>query len=156
MADKVFTVLDLLDMELPEHSQLHLKCIGGRTALSNAISVPEINRPGLALTGFYESFPSGSIQLFGKAESAYLRKLYDEGKLESISQLFQFGIPSGSCGFCQMSSHPKKRFTAFLSRFTVSAFFLRGTLVLVSLNVPLNLSSEVTVSSLMTSLRFAA
>ena len=93
MADKVFTVLDLLDMELPEHSQLHLKCIGGRTSLANAISVPEINRPGLALTGFYDSFSSGCIQLFGKAESAYLRKLYDENNSQSLSQLFNYAIP---------------------------------------------------------------
>ena len=93
MADKVFTVLDLLDMELPEHSQLHLKCIGGRMSLSNVISVPEINRPGLALTGFYESFARGCVQLFGSAESAYLKKLYDENNTQSLAKMFEYGIP---------------------------------------------------------------
>ena len=105
VAEKSFTVLNLLDMELPEHTQLHLKCIGGRTNLSNVISLPEINRPGLALTGFYEAFTRGCVQLFGSAESAYLKKLYespagtdsdsqansDAGS--SLSQMFDYGIP---------------------------------------------------------------
>jgi len=93
MADKNFTVLGLLEMELPEHSQLRLKCIGGRTSLSNIISVPEINRPGLALTGFYESFAQGCVQLFGAAENVYLKKLYDEGRTQSLPQIFQYNIP---------------------------------------------------------------
>ena len=93
MADKVFTVLDLLDMELPEHSQLHLKCIGGRMSISNVISAPEINRPGLALTGFYESFVRGCVQLFGTAESIYLKKLYDENNTLALAQMFEYGIP---------------------------------------------------------------
>ena len=91
--DKDFTVLNLLDIELPEHSQLFLKCIGGRSNLSNIISGGEINRPGLALTGFYESFSKGCVQLFGVAESAYLKKLYDDGSISSLSQLFKYEIP---------------------------------------------------------------
>lgn len=93
MADKVFTVLDLLELELPEHSQLHLKCIGGRTSLANVISVPEINRPGLALTGFYESFSEGCVQLFGSAESAYLANVYEEQNIGSLEQMFNYHIP---------------------------------------------------------------
>ena len=96
MADKSFTILDLLDLELPEHTRLQLKCIGGRTSLSNVISVPEINRPGLALTGFYEAFACGCVQLFGTAESAYLKKLYDANDtsgIASLSQMFEYGIP---------------------------------------------------------------
>ncbi|MCR4822658.1 MAG: HPr(Ser) kinase/phosphatase [Treponema sp.] len=93
MADKVFTILDLLDMELPEHTQLHLKCIGGRSSLSNTISVPDINRPGLALTGFFDSFTSGCVQLFGASESAYLKKLYEENNTASLSKLFEYNIP---------------------------------------------------------------
>ncbi len=93
VAEKSFTVLDLLDMELPEHTQLQLKCIGGRTSLSNVISVPEINRPGLALTGFYEAFARGCVQLFGNAESAYLKKLYDNNENDSLVHIFEYNIP---------------------------------------------------------------
>mgnify|MGYP002626053614 CR=1 FL=1 len=76
MLEKKLTVLDLLDLDLPGHDSLELKCIAGRRGLPRAINVPDLNRPGLALTGFYESFARGCVQLFGIAESAYLRKLY--------------------------------------------------------------------------------
>lgn len=39
------------------------------------ISSPEVNRPGLALAGFYEVFESERIQLMGKAEMRYLNSL---------------------------------------------------------------------------------
>ncbi|MBR1537001.1 MAG: HPr kinase/phosphorylase, partial [Treponema sp.] len=109
MADKVFTVLDLLDMELPEHTQLHLKCIGGRASLSNVIALPEINRPGLALTGFFDSFASGCVQVFGPAESAYLNKLYEEQSTDSLSKLFEYSIP---CLFFVKNSVPPQEFVA--------------------------------------------
>ena len=57
MADKKFTVLDLLDLELSGHDALQLKCIAGRRGLPRAITIPEINRPGLALSGFLKTLP---------------------------------------------------------------------------------------------------
>ena len=36
---------------------------------------PEVNRPGLALAGFYEIFEPERIQLVGKAENSYLESL---------------------------------------------------------------------------------
>ncbi len=39
------------------------------------ISTPEVNRPGLALAGFYEIFEKERIQLIGKAETHYLQSL---------------------------------------------------------------------------------
>ena len=99
MTSKPFSVLDLIDMELPEHTALRLKCIGGRKGLSKIISVPDINRPGLALTGFFDSFADGRVQLFGKGENAYLEKLHAEHKMESITEMFKFDIP------CVVFSH---------------------------------------------------
>ena len=63
MADKKFTVLDLLDLELSGHDALQLKCIAGRRGLPRAITIPEINRPGLALSGFFENFAGDRVQL---------------------------------------------------------------------------------------------
>ncbi len=39
------------------------------------ITTPEVNRPGLALAGFYEIFDEDRIQLIGKAETKYLESL---------------------------------------------------------------------------------
>jgi len=93
MADKKFTVLDLLDLELSGHDALDLKCIAGRRGLPRAITVPEINRPGLALSGFYEAFAGNRLQLFGRGETAYLQKLQKEENLDAIRTFFQSDIP---------------------------------------------------------------
>ncbi len=93
MADKKFTVLDLLDLELKGHNDLCLKCITGRKGLSREITVPDVNRPGLALSGFYDAFAWQRVQLFGRGETAYLKKLEEEKHTETIYKLFDFNIP---------------------------------------------------------------
>ena len=93
MAEKKFTVLDLLELELSGHDALDLKCIAGRRGLPRAITVPEINRPGLALFGFYESFSSNRVQLFGRGETAYLQKLKKEHNIELIQNFFTPQMP---------------------------------------------------------------
>ncbi|MCK4541419.1 MAG: HPr kinase/phosphorylase [Spirochaetales bacterium] len=89
-----FTVLDLLDLDLKEHDALNLKCIGGRPGLANTITIPEINRPGLALSGFFENFAHHRIQVFGRGEMAYIEKLDRENKLDTIHRMFSFKIPA--------------------------------------------------------------
>ncbi|MBA7557711.1 hypothetical protein ES705_50480 [subsurface metagenome] len=59
-----FTVLDLLQLDLKENEALKLKCLEGRAGLVREIKVPEINRPGLELSGFYENFAFQRIQIF--------------------------------------------------------------------------------------------
>jgi HPr kinase/phosphorylase len=93
MAEKRFTVLDLIDINLKEPISLNLHCIGGRKGLTREINIPDLNRPGLALSGFYDSFAYERIQLFGRGEVAYLQKLVEDGKLDSIKHLFTYHIP---------------------------------------------------------------
>ncbi|MDR0526092.1 MAG: HPr(Ser) kinase/phosphatase [Spirochaetaceae bacterium] len=95
MSEKQFTVLGLINAEneLKEPVSLHLRCIGGRKGLGRKIKVPDLNRPGLALSGFYDSFAYDRVQLFGKGEAAYLRKLELEGKTETIKHMFTYPIP---------------------------------------------------------------
>ncbi|MBP7096816.1 MAG: HPr kinase/phosphorylase [Spirochaetia bacterium] len=88
-----FTVLDLLDLELREHNALDLRCLGGRKGLVREITVPDINRPGLTLSGFYEAFGAERIQIFGQGECAYLEKLAAEGRSDTLERFFQFPIP---------------------------------------------------------------
>jgi HPr kinase/phosphorylase len=93
MAEKQFTVLDLVDIDLKEHNSLNLRCIGGRKGLSRVISSADMNRPGLALSGFYDRFANQRIQLFGRGEIAYLNKLNAEGKTDTLEQMFAYPIP---------------------------------------------------------------
>ncbi|HKL85782.1 MAG TPA: HPr(Ser) kinase/phosphatase [Treponemataceae bacterium] len=93
MAVKRFSVLDLLGLNLKEHDSLDLRCVCGRKGLIRDITIPDLNRPGLALSGFYDSFAFQRIQLFGRGEVAYLNKLATEGRLRTIEQLFTYDMP---------------------------------------------------------------
>ena len=93
MAEQRFTVLKLLDLDLKEHNSLNLRCIGGRKGLGREISLPDLNRPMGAIMGFYEEFAHERIQILGRGEAAYLRKLEAEAKAETIREMFNYSIP---------------------------------------------------------------
>ena len=52
---------------------LKVLCLPGE-AESISITNPEVNRPGLALAGFFENFERTRIQIIGRAEYNYLRE----------------------------------------------------------------------------------
>ncbi len=93
MSEKKITVLDFLDLDLKGQDALNLKCISGRSGLSREITVSDINRPGLALSGFYDDFAFERVQLFGKGEYAFLKKLEIEGNFELIKSFFAYKMP---------------------------------------------------------------
>ncbi|MCX7023212.1 MAG: HPr(Ser) kinase/phosphatase [Spirochaetes bacterium] len=99
MEQQHFTILDLLDLDLKEHDALDLRCLGGRKGLVRELSVPDLNRPGLALSGFFESFANERIQIFGRGESAYLSTLAAAGRTDTVEAMFRFPIPC--CIFTQ-------------------------------------------------------
>jgi HPr kinase/phosphorylase len=88
-----FTVLDLLRLDLKEHDALGLRCIAGRPGLTRAITVPEIDRPGLELAGFFDSFAHQRIQVFGRGETAYLARLDQEKRYDTLRRMFSYDLP---------------------------------------------------------------
>src|SRR5438046_5573164 len=55
--------------------KLHLKLEGKRVGFHRKIREPTINRPGLALSGFYNYFAEKRVQVLGAAEQSYLKSL---------------------------------------------------------------------------------
>ena len=49
------------------------------------VSRSDVNRPGLALTGFFGHFEPGRIQIIGKGEHEFLTNLSDEEREERIN-----------------------------------------------------------------------
>ncbi|MDR2073064.1 MAG: HPr(Ser) kinase/phosphatase [Spirochaetaceae bacterium] len=92
-SSKAFTVLDLVDLDLKEHNSLNLRCIGGRRGLGKEIIVPNLNRPGLAIMGFYDSFASDRIQIFGRGEAEAIAKTAEDSNFECINKFFAYRIP---------------------------------------------------------------
>lgn len=93
MTGKVFTVLDLIDLDLKEHNALNLRCIAGRNGLGRTIDIPDLNRPMGAIMGFFEDFAYQRIQLFGRGEAAYLNKLENSGETQNINKMFSYPMP---------------------------------------------------------------
>ncbi len=66
-----FTVSDLLR---EQRDNLKLELIAGEKSLNRSIRVMDLNRPGLALSGFLEHFRPERIQIIGFGEQAYCLK----------------------------------------------------------------------------------
>ncbi|MBN2738261.1 MAG: HPr kinase/phosphorylase [Spirochaetales bacterium] len=88
-----FTILDLLQLDLKEHDELKLRCVAGRPGLVRDITLPEIDRPGLALSGFFENFAYKRIQVFGRGENSYLQKLEKENNYDAVEKILNYELP---------------------------------------------------------------
>ncbi len=137
-----FTVLDLLDLELKEKDELKLKCLAGRRGLARKIAVPNINRPGLALSGFFENFAYERVQIIGRGEHAYIEMLDRKGTTDSLRQLLSFNIP---CCIVTSGMKPNENFTKIAEEtgvailktpFSSSEFVLRLMRVLADIFAP--------------------
>ena len=64
-----------------------------QAGLNKIIHHPELHRPGLALTGFFERFANRRVQILGETEMAYINRLSRERLLEISHQLFEFDVP---------------------------------------------------------------
>ena len=67
-----FTVADFYEAGREE---LSLELVAGGGNMERVIEEPTANRPGLALTGFYDHFAWKRLQVIGNAETAYLDSL---------------------------------------------------------------------------------
>ncbi len=57
------------------------------------ITVPDVNRPALQLTGFFDHFDSERVQVIGYVEYTYLQTLSENRKKELYEKLMSYGIP---------------------------------------------------------------
>ncbi|MCW1009192.1 HPr kinase/phosphorylase, partial [Streptococcus anginosus] len=55
--------------------QLGLKVLQGEEYLDRLIQTSDISRPGLELSGYFNYYPSERVQLFGRNEHSYLKKM---------------------------------------------------------------------------------
>ncbi len=72
--------------------KLLLTPTSGETGFSRLVGSPDINRPGLALTGFTHRFLHDRIQILGETEITYLSSLDPEGRRAAVRNLFQFPV----------------------------------------------------------------
>lgn len=57
------------------------------------IDCPDINRPGLELTGYRDNFANDRIQLIGNVEMKYLESLSQSDLEKALTNVFELGFP---------------------------------------------------------------
>ena len=74
--------------------KMDLKNLTPDVELGNkAVEVPDINRPALQLTGFFDHFDSDRVQIIGYVEYTFLEKLDEETKASVYDGLLSYQIP---------------------------------------------------------------
>src|SRR5437868_2047720 len=73
--------------------KLQMKLEGPRVGFHRKIREPTINRPGLALSGFYIYFAEKRIQVLGAAEHSYLKSLPLKTRVQRFGKLCEHKIP---------------------------------------------------------------
>ncbi|MEM6278520.1 MAG: HPr(Ser) kinase/phosphatase [Verrucomicrobiota bacterium] len=84
------TIGDFYRRHAPE---LHMELVGSKVGFDREILEPTINRPGLALTGFYKYFALHRLQVIGLAERSYLRHLSEANAEKRFQDLCRQQIP---------------------------------------------------------------
>lgn len=86
-----------------KQEELKLEIIAGEKGLDKKISVFDINRPGLALAGYFDYFAYERIQIFGMTELSYLATLNRERRKQIFEKLVSYDI---SCFVITRSLEP--------------------------------------------------
>src|SRR5258708_16075406 len=84
------TSLLVADLLREKESDLQLTLLAGSKALRREITVSEINRPGLALSGYLDYFPSERVQIMGLGEHTYLSNYSSVKRRESLVKVFSY------------------------------------------------------------------
>src|SRR5467141_2226773 len=73
--------------------KLALRLEGPRVGFHRKIREPTINRPGLALSGFFSYFAEKRVQVLGAAENTYLKSLSPKLRVKRVRALCEQKIP---------------------------------------------------------------
>ncbi|MFO7895559.1 MAG: HPr(Ser) kinase/phosphatase [Candidatus Cloacimonadales bacterium] len=85
--------LKLKDLLHENGKELSLTLTTKAETLDNEISSKHLNRPGLALTGFFERFDYKRIQILGETEIGYMQSMSDEKLYDRLKEILIYDIP---------------------------------------------------------------
>lgn len=148
MAQPSVIVSELIGEEL---SDLKLTVLSGAAHLSNQITNPRVQKPGLAFAGYYAYIKPGRVQIIGESETAYLKTLTAAERKERFDHITALPVPvfvitkgirplPGFLAACRerdvpvlssaaMSSEVIRRISYFLEDHLVPLTYIHGVLV---------------------------
>src|ERR1700681_1684665 len=99
--------------------KLQMKLDGPRVGFHRKIREPTINRPGLALSGFYSYFADKRVQVLGAAENTYLKSLKPNVRIKRFRGLCAQKIP---CIVVSRGAHLDPELLAVAAKETIAVF----------------------------------
>src|SRR4051794_28240341 len=114
--------LTVQDFYKDKSADLQLELLAGSEGLKREISVSELNRPALALGGFFENFRWERVQVIGRGEHAYLNHVVLKKTHDTLKDFFKFKIP---CIILTHHQQPRPELLELSSHFQVP-FFVSG------------------------------
>ena len=83
------SIQDILD---EKEAGLNLELLAGGAGLDNCVSVPRIQKPGLALAGYMSSLHPDRVQVLGTTELSFLAHMPEEKAREQVRKLCQYQL----------------------------------------------------------------
>ena len=96
--------------------RLQMELVAGERGINRTIGEPAINRPGLALAGFYRYFPSKRIQLLGHAEFSFLMSLPSDTRSRRLADFFGAQMP---CVVFSRNRRPQADIVSLAEEFSI-------------------------------------
>lgn len=95
---------------------LQLEILAGEDGMDRIIYEPSLNRPALAITGYFKNFAAKRIQLFGAGEMAYMCDLPDHEQEKVMCQMLDRDIP---CIIISRNLEPTRVMAEIASKYRV-------------------------------------
>lgn len=112
-----FIKVETLFNDLEE--ELRLKLVNGQHSFDRKIKEKELNRPGLALSGFVEVFTYWRVQIIGNTEIGYMKTLSDSDRKTAIQRILKFEMP---CVVVTQNNELPKEFIEIADKNGISVF----------------------------------
>jgi HPr kinase/phosphorylase len=103
-------------------AHFELSLLNGGGGLKRVITTNQINRPGLPLAGFFESFPRNRIQILGQTELVFLGQMHPDQRRERLEALFTRDLP---CVFATRGAVPPPEVLEVADRYSTAVFSSR-------------------------------
>lgn len=114
---------------------LQLRLVAGAKGLDHEVPEAALNRPGLALAGFYRHFAPHRLQIIGMHEHAYLGHVSATERRLKLRRLFNHRVPGvivcrGLGLYAEMSEYAERTSTPLLSTAMETHYFINAATLL--------------------------
>src|SRR5690606_41878169 len=81
-------------VQILEHFPSEFDVIAAFQGIGRQVYLGDLNRPGLALSGYLDYFASDRVQILGNTEIHYMERLPPSQLEERLERMFSFEIPA--------------------------------------------------------------